>query len=183
MSDNSVLSLPNEWEHDNVDMDEAASAASSEEASKVFEQWQTEGDEDDDGLDMMEMDDKMMMGSGVFVDYCPSPTSPMDEFDFNFGDDVEMDKFSESLLGSASDEDLQSVDDTSSLSFQQRYEATLQKLAESMKRSQETRKSLVMKTKQMEHYARSPLVTGVVESIETSSRQLQVYLKEQASSI
>lgn len=66
---------------------------------------------------------------------------------------------------------------TSSLPFEARYQATLKKLQESMKRSQETRKSLTMKTTKTEKYARNQSVSGVLSSIEVSSRQLQHYLK------
>jgi hypothetical protein len=59
----------------------------------------------------------------------------------------------------------------------ERYQEVLKKLAESMKRSQETRKSLTMKTPKTEKYNRSKSVTGVLSSIENSSRQLQTYLQ------
>ena len=66
---------------------------------------------------------------------------------------------------------------TSSLPFEERYRLTLQKLQESMKRSQETRKSLKMKTNKTEKYARTKSVSGVLSSIEKSTDQLQSYLK------
>eukprot|EP00527_Entomoneis_sp_CCMP2396_P007429 CAMPEP_0198153304 /NCGR_PEP_ID=MMETSP1443-20131203/63538_1 /TAXON_ID=186043 /ORGANISM="Entomoneis sp., Strain CCMP2396" /LENGTH=183 /DNA_ID=CAMNT_0043819591 /DNA_START=52 /DNA_END=603 /DNA_ORIENTATION=+ len=179
MSNSSILSLPSEWDHDRFTMDEESSATSSEEASKVFEQWQTE---DDGEMDMMDLDDRIdsnLSGDEIaFIDFCPSPTTPMDELNYMHFGDRDMEKYSLNLVDITSDDEEEDSDKTSSLSFQQRYEATLQKLADSMKRSQETRKSLVMRTKQTEHYARSPVVSGVVESIETSSRQLRTYLKE-----
>jgi hypothetical protein len=66
---------------------------------------------------------------------------------------------------------------TKHVAFEERYKLTLSKLAESMKRSQETRKSLQMKTPKTTNYQRSNSVTGVISSIEMSSQQLQVYLK------
>ena len=59
----------------------------------------------------------------------------------------------------------------------ERYQEVLKKLTESMKRSQETRKSLTMKTPKTEKYDRTTSVTGVLSSIENSSRQLQTYLQ------
>lgn len=56
------------------------------------------------------------------------------------------------------------------------YQEVIKKLEESMKRSQETRKSLTMKTNKTEKYDRTKSVTGVLSSIENSSRQLQTYL-------
>jgi len=56
---------------------------------------------------------------------------------------------------------------------QQRYQEIIKKLEASMKRSQETRKSLTMKTHKMKEYTRRGSVTGVLSSIESSSRQLQ----------
>jgi len=60
---------------------------------------------------------------------------------------------------------------------QKRYQEILKKLEASMKRSQETRKSLTMKTPKTEEYNRIGSVTGVLSSIENSSRQLQTLLQ------
>lgn len=60
---------------------------------------------------------------------------------------------------------------------QERYQDIIQKLEASMKRSQETRKSLTMTTPKMEEYRRKSSVTGVLSSIESSSRQLQTFLQ------
>jgi len=60
---------------------------------------------------------------------------------------------------------------------QERYQEIFKKLEASMKRSQETRKSLTMKTPKTKKYTRRDSVTGVLSSIENSSRQLQTYLQ------
>ena len=52
------------------------------------------------------------------------------------------------------------------------YQGILKTLEASMKRSQETRKSLTMKTPKTEEYNRSGIVTDALSSIENSSRQL-----------
>ncbi|CAB9503853.1 expressed unknown protein [Seminavis robusta] len=66
---------------------------------------------------------------------------------------------------------------TSFLPYDQRYQATLDKLAESMKKSQETRKSLRIKTCETMEYSRWNTVSGTLTSIEKSTQQLQQYLK------
>lgn len=60
---------------------------------------------------------------------------------------------------------------------QERYQEIFKKLEASMKRSQETRKSLTMKTPKMKKYTRRDSVTGVLSSIENSSKQLQTFLQ------
>jgi hypothetical protein len=62
--------------------------------------------------------------------------------------------------------------------LEKQYRETLKKLAESMKRTQETRKSLKMKTPKTKKYYRSSKVTGVLFSIEKSTKQLQLYLEK-----
>ena len=69
------------------------------------------------------------------------------------------------------------AEDSSSLPFEERYKATLTKLAESMERCQATRMSLKMETQQTTNYTRTKSVSGVLTSIEKSSHQLQLYLK------
>ncbi len=60
---------------------------------------------------------------------------------------------------------------------QERYQEIIKKLEASMKRSQESRKSLYMKTPKMKEYTRKGTVTGVLSSIESSSRQIHAFLK------
>lgn len=77
------------------------------------------------------------------------------------------------------DESLQQISSLSpsSIMDQKRYEEITKKLKASMKRSQETRKSLTMKTTKTEKYNRRRSVTGVLSSIENSSLQLQTFLQ------
>jgi len=169
------LDLPCEWDHEEDMMqDEELSATSHEEASKVFEQWQTDDDQDQD-LDIMEVDEQLgsnLLGDDIFHDPCMSPTGPLEELVFMSLDEEDVGRFSLSLL---SDE---AADTTSSLPFEERYKVTLEKLAESMKRSQETRKSLSMKTKKTEEYSRTTSVSGVLNMIEKSSQELlKVHIK------
>ena len=66
---------------------------------------------------------------------------------------------------------------TSFLPADQRYQASLEKLSESMKKSQETRKSLRIKTSETIGYSRWNAISETVSSIEKSTQQLQQYLK------
>lgn len=167
--------------------DEELSASSNEEASKVLEQWQADQDHNED-LELMEVDEQIgsnLLGDEIFGEPCVSPTGPLEELVLmNVDDDAE--RFFTPILeeepvtveglpersSSPSDSSV-----TSSLSFDERYQATLAKLQESMERSQETRKSLTMKTSKTEKYARSKSITGAISAIEKSSRQVQSYLK------
>ena len=169
------LSLPAEWDHDNEMLnDEELSAISHEEATKVLEQWQADQDQD---LDIMEVDEQIgsnLLGDEIFDAPCVSPTGPLEELVYmNIEDDD--DRFFAPLIDCL--DDIHSSLSTSSLPFEERYHATLKKLQESMKRSQETRKSLVMKTVKTETYSRQKSVSGVLSSIEMSSHQLQKYLQ------
>jgi len=162
------LTLPSEWDQDHEMMNDEEFSTASEEASKVFEQWQT----DVEDLDIMEVDEQIgsnLLEDDIFHDPCVSPAGPLEELNLMTFDEEEVDRFSLSLLDDG--------DKTSSLPFEERYKATLQKLAESMKRSQETRMSLKMKTSKTEEYERTKSVTGVLSSIEKSTQQLQGYLK------
>ncbi|KAL3922196.1 MAG: hypothetical protein SGILL_002335 [Bacillariaceae sp.] len=60
----------------------------------------------------------------------------------------------------------------------EQYQKLLEKLVESMKKSEETRKSLTMTTPKTESYGRSKTVSGVLSSIEKSSRQLKDYFQK-----
>jgi hypothetical protein len=180
------LSLPATWDQDIVMIsDEELSATSHEEASKVFSQWQT--DDQDQDMDIMEVDEQIgsnLLGEDIFVDSCDSPTGPLDELVYMSLGEQDVDRFSLSLLNDAGDGDdddeavLTADKTTSSLPFDQRYKVTLKKLAESMKRSQETRKSLQIQTPSTAEYSRRKSVSGVLMSIEKSSKQLQVYLQK-----
>jgi hypothetical protein len=178
LSSPTELTLPTEWDHDTEMLnDEELSATSNEEASKVLEQWQA--DQEDQDLELMEVDEQIgsnLLGDDIFGEPCVSPTGPLEELVLmTIDDDDDDDRFFAPLLDS--DEPAPNSKATSSLPFEERYQATLKKLEESMMRSQETRKSLSMKTTKTETYERVKSVSGVLTSIETSSRQLNTYLK------
>jgi hypothetical protein len=80
------------------------------------------------------------------------------------------------------DHDLLLCDDDDSstasigLPLEERYKATLEKLQASMKRSQETRNCLSMKTVTTESYERVGSVKEILSSITASSNQVQKYV-------
>lgn len=67
-------------------------------------------------------------------------------------------------------------DDSIGLPLEERYKATLEKLQASMKRSQETRNCLTMKTATTEEYERVGSVKEILASISASSGQVQKYV-------
>lgn len=183
------MNIPTVWEEEDTVMmneEEFSSVSSYEEANIVFEQWQNT---DFDELDIMEVDEQI--GSNllfnedeIFVaDPCVSPTGPLEELTMLKFDEEDLDRFSLGFLDFTDESPSMNNDhddmnaDAKQVPFEERYKLTLSKLAESMKRSQETRKSLQMKTPKTKNYQRSNSVTGVISSIEMSSQQLQVYLK------
>lgn len=154
----------------------------------VLESWLTGQDPSTNGTFMLEEDDDMM----VDVDFNDSeevpPTPPAGRLLLevaladtlaaaaNQGDDDEASFYSQRetspILAS-------STNLTSFLPAEQRYEATLEKLRESMKRSQETRMSLRMQTAETAEYDRWTSISGTLSSIEKSTQQLQDYLNNQ----
>ena len=165
----SDLVLPIEWDHDSMMLnEEELSATSCVEAGKVFEQWQTDQVQD---LDIMEIDEQL--GSNLLMDEIfgtpdVSPSGPLDEIHMVSDDD-------ESYYAPYGEE-YESASLSHPSPFDERYRATLMKLQESMRRSQETRKCLSMNTFNTDTYDRRKNVSSVLTSIEKSSREVQQYL-------
>eukprot|EP00538_Stauroneis_constricta_P005109 CAMPEP_0119546460 /NCGR_PEP_ID=MMETSP1352-20130426/875_1 /TAXON_ID=265584 /ORGANISM="Stauroneis constricta, Strain CCMP1120" /LENGTH=246 /DNA_ID=CAMNT_0007591169 /DNA_START=92 /DNA_END=832 /DNA_ORIENTATION=+ len=173
-----------------------ASTTASDASKKVLEQWQSDDDDDDvmmfhqstsaaaaathqddeddgddDELDIMKVDEQIgsnlldedIFGGGASTTAplsatTTTTTTPLDELIINDHDN-------EFFVTDDSDNN-----DNLPLAWK--------KLQESMKRSNETRSSLRMKTFQTQSYSRTQSVTGVLNSIETSSQQLvQTYLQ------
>jgi hypothetical protein len=171
------LTIPAEWDacdHEQamISDEECLSATSSEEASKIFEEWQSDVE-----LDIMEVDEQIgfnLLEDEIFHDPCISPSGPLEELVLMSLEDEDIDRFSLSFL----ELDSTPVESTNILPFDERYKATMSKLAESMRRSEQTRMSLRLKTSGTKEYERSSSVNGVLNSIEKSTQQLQVYLKK-----
>lgn len=167
----SDLVLPSEWDHDTEMLnEEELSASSHEEASKVLEQWQTDQDQD---LDIMEVDEQIgsnLLGDELFGAPCMSPTGPLEELHI-MSPDQDSSRFFAPI---GDDSKSQLVPSASHLD--ERYKASLMKLQESMRRTQDSRKALSLKTHKTAKYDRRKSVSGVLVSIEKSSRQVNQYL-------
>ena len=75
------------------------------------------------------------------------------------------------------DDDAASIE-TIEFPLEEKYKANLQTLEASMKRSQETRNCLIMKTSATESYERIASIKEILSSIATSSVQVQNYVTE-----
>jgi hypothetical protein len=151
--------------------EEELSASSHEEASKVLEQWQTDQDQD---LDIMELDEQIgsnLLGDELFGPPCMSPTGPLEELNMVTTDE------DGSRFFAPIGEDCKSLPMSTVSYVDERYKATLSKLQESMRRSQDSRKALSLKTHKTAKYGRRKSVSGVLTSIEKSSRQVNQYLR------
>jgi hypothetical protein len=161
-SNHTQVTLLGEWGNENEMMQgEELSATSHEETSKVFDMWQT------DELDVMEVDEQMslnLLGDDTFFhDSSMSPAGYLEELVLMSLEEDDVGRFSLTLIS----ED-EAPDMTSSLPFEERCKATLKKLAERMKHSQETRKGLAMNAPKTKEYPR----TRVLSSIEKSTQEL-----------
>ena len=152
--------------------DEELSEISNEEANMVFAEWKSD---DDDGLadEIMQIDEQIgsnLLDDSIFgtVDQpCVSPTGPIEEYVFRT---VEQGKIHiPSLDGPFPSVYQHAPKPSTNMDLEDR----LKKLAELMKRSQETRKSLTLTTPNTHHYARYSNVSGVLSSVEESSTRLQ----------
>jgi vacuolar-type H+-ATPase catalytic subunit A/Vma1 len=158
-ADVSELTIDAEWDNMcDIVASDVELPSSSKEVCKVLEEW-TSDDESVD-MDIMEVDEEI--GSNFLCDdlfggvTCSSPASPQEEF-------MSIDNFSEMFMACDSDDKLSNP----------RYSEAFLKLRESMKRSQETRMALTMKTKEAnDDYARRQSVSAVLASIEASGKKL-----------
>ncbi|KAG7347501.1 hypothetical protein IV203_016206 [Nitzschia inconspicua] len=164
----------------------------------VVGQWKRSLEEEKNCDDTDGGDDRMSMGDILEIDRqigyrfldvelfggapCESPIGPMEEL-------LHLDKdehgqfltpfLPDDFMSDSEDDDssmMEGETDTFSLSFDERYKATLQKLAYSMQKSQETRMSLTMKTTKTEKYHRLASVKKILSSVASSSDQVQNYV-------
>jgi hypothetical protein len=156
-----------------VVQDEELSATSNEEANIVFAEWKA----DDDLDEIMQIDEQIgsnLLDDSIFGstdDHCLSPTGPIEELVFM---NVGQEKFHLPSLNGLFPSVYQLAPKPSGGTA---LEERLKNLAELMKRSQESRMSLTLKTPKTNKYARSSNVSGVLSSVEQSSIQLQQLVK------
>lgn len=153
-ADASELTIDAEWDNmcDIVSPEEDITQ-SSKEVCKVLEEWTS--DEESVGVDIMEVDEKI--GSNFL---CDDLFGGQEEVRLNM-----MDTSCDNFLSPPSDDEMS-----------KKYRDAFSKLSESMKRSQETRMALTMKTsKTKDEYSRRQNVADVLAAIEESGMQLQSY--------
>lgn len=172
-ADASDLTIDAEWDNmcDMMHDDPAELPPVKEEVCTVLKEWTS--DEESVDVDIMEVDEQI--GSNFFSDdlfgYCPSPVSPQEELLTMSMDHHQYheDKFLTPPLSPeypALPPLLPSHDE--------KYRQAFQKLMESMKKSQETRVSLTMKSsKATDAYERRKSVSAVLSSIEKSRCQIE----------
>lgn len=176
LADSTMLSIDAEWDCmcDIIDEEEILSNSSSKAVNMVLEEWTTDeesiSDTDDFDMEISEVDEEI--GSNFLCDeifgHCASPVTPQSEFSMSM-DHVDDFKF---LIPPLID-DLPSHQEQSPFvdaSFREAY----MKLAESMRRTQESRACLNLKTeKATAEYERRPSIDNIISSIEQSTEQLR----------
>mmetsp|Transcript_9333 Transcript_9333/g.19833 ORF Transcript_9333/g.19833 Transcript_9333/m.19833 type:complete len:199 (+) Transcript_9333:79-675(+) len=140
-----------------------------------------------------EEEDKLMAHYPLELDYNFDDDQDMPPIDSSFHTHQRLEELFDNALYFENDGDFQNTvldqggffvetdydypDDSSiGLPLEERYKATLEKLQASMKRSQETRNCLTMKTATTESYERVGSVKEILSSIATSSGQVQQYV-------
>jgi hypothetical protein len=173
--------------------EDLVSENSYQEAIQVLQVWQQEeadedtpmsgvADEDDDDVIMqLDADEGLLPTLNDFYDSISADTCPPEELladavitDSSSTENSDSDDStsSDSFLSLEEEDDDESKDETT-----RAFQETLQKLAESMKRSQETRQSLYAQTPKLQDYQRLGSVEKVLRSIEFSSYQIDSYCK------
>ncbi|KAL3912252.1 MAG: hypothetical protein SGILL_006954 [Bacillariaceae sp.] len=162
-----------------INMDIPVNQVFDDEEEAAFGSWKQAMEEENCDVEMMEADILMVdkeLGSRLLdADLfggapCESPIGPIEEL-------LHVVEFSKEdqkvLLSPFFDDDEGSQVSTESLPFEERYKATLKKLALTMKRSQETRKSLTMKTSEMKKYERIATVKNILQTVKDSADKVQ----------
>jgi hypothetical protein len=177
--------------------DQTLSSSSSYEAIQVLAVWQQEedshdvimsmqleDDEDDEGLlplpDQDHEDDQLSSNSNTPPEDLFEHVDAVDTADsFSFLNRLVADAAQADEEAKKLQQDSTSTDDPPPPpeGMDEDFQESLEKLMQSMKRSQETRKCLRMKTDKTEKYPRRASVSQVLNSIELSSRQIDSYLQ------
>mmetsp|Transcript_5244 Transcript_5244/g.11688 ORF Transcript_5244/g.11688 Transcript_5244/m.11688 type:complete len:185 (+) Transcript_5244:96-650(+) len=172
-ADASDLTIDAEWDNMcDVMQEEELPSSSKEEVCTVLKEWTS--DEESVDVDIMEVDEQIgsnFLCDDLFGPTCPSPVSPQEEL-VSITVDAKEDKFLTPPLTpeypSSCSLSLSDVRET------EQYREAFKKLVESMRRSQETRVSLTMKSpKAGDTYERRKSVSAVLNSIEQSRKNLQ----------
>ena len=173
-ADASDLTIDAAWDNMCDVMHEEELPPVKEEVCTVLKEWTS--DEESVDVDIMEVDEQIgsnFLCDDLFGGHCPSPVSPQEEFhslSFYHRTGGEETKF---LTPPLSPE----YPSAGCSSSDDKYRMAFQNLMASMKKSQETRACLTMKTsKASDAYARRKSVSAVLNSIEQSRCQIQTTL-------
>jgi hypothetical protein len=185
------LSFPAEWEPSVKDQtlfgavgdsyNITTSSPQAEQANSMIAlgQWSTENGmnyQDDDFEDDQEMRDQVNVFDSQPLEELFNNALYLENDDYQ---NIDQGGFLDPLVNvDTTDLDLDdSASDSSiGLPLEERYKVSLEKLQASMKRSQETRNCLTMKTSATESYERLGSVKELMTSIATSSGQVQKYV-------
>ena len=169
----------------NEDVFVLSATSQQEQVCRVFQAWKA----DQDDIEIMDVDidddqlSSTLLGDSAMLEDpspCLSPTGPLEELVY-LDVDVADEKFFAPNLVSSTEDIFAPSSAAAGFPFNNRYQDSLKKLEESMRRSRETRASLTIKTERTEKYLRSRSIDGVLSQIEDSSEQLQGYLKTMRS--
>jgi hypothetical protein len=147
-----------------------------DDAIQVFEQWRWYQMKSDSFAELGTPGTDCSIEDEQFANSFVSPTGPAEELDCvtDLNDLLSHDRFLVPHL--SLDDDVFFGTSVSSLPFEKRFEATAKNLAESIRRSQESRKSLMLEIPEMSKYERNHSLSGVLKSVEKSTYQLEAYL-------
>jgi hypothetical protein len=144
---------------------------------------QSEDDEDDEGLlplpDQDHEDDQLSSNSNTPPEDLFEHVDAVDTADsFSFLNQLAADAAQADEEANKQQQDSSSTNDPPPPEgMDEAFQESLEKLIQSMKQSQKTRKCLRMKTVKTEKYPRRASVSKVLSSIELSSRQIDSYLQ------
>lgn len=190
-----ALSIDAEW--DNMCCDDLMNEASTSSGAstnkifpsdycvgKVLEEWTSDEESlvDDVDMEIMEVDEQIgsnFLSEDIFFGHCASPVSPQEEFSMNMGNMMDNDKF-------CLEPPILTQELPAPVVIDDRYREAFAKLAESMKKSQETRACLSITPTVANNNAtkasldsRRKTISQVLESIEKSSEQLRTYFGDE----
>lgn len=172
-----MLTIDSEWDNmcNIMDDEEILPSSSSKAVNKVLEEWTTDEesicDNDDYDMEIMEVDEQI--GSDFLSDeifgHCASPVTSQSVFSMNIDG---MDNLT--ILSPPLTSELPAHQEQSPF-IDASFRVAYMKLAKSMKRTQESRSCLNLKTdKATAEYERRPSINDIISSIEQSSEQLRI---------
>jgi hypothetical protein len=148
-----------------------------DDAIQVFEQWRWQTMKSDSFVELGTPRTDSSVEEETWTNSLVSPTGPAEELDcvMDLPELLSHERFLPPQM-SVDEDDILFDTSVSSMPFEERFEATTKNLAESMRRSHETRKILSLESPEMSTYERNQSLNGVLKSVEKSTHQVQAYL-------